>query len=262
MLPFVESRLQWMQTLPLLVPLLKSHSGVNSLISDKLERSKVDSHMYILILRTIVVYRWLPWKHWTFRMIFPQSLLMISKSLCAGVWRDFNARRYWIVSLSWTCWRTTETAAQFYPSSWKRYWTHCIGWTNVVGCSWQVWCCWKECVKMDNFALQHFINRISLLKLHYLVRFLQTLFQLLKMTVLLLSKLNSAKGRVNIGSWLQTFDTNFFLQIVVDVRSKVLSTTSTTSRWCQHPDSLNQVYAAFIQYMQLFIFPSFHRKKL
>ena len=29
----------------------------------------------------------------------------------------------------------------FYSTSWKRYWTHCIGWTNVVGCNWQVWCC-------------------------------------------------------------------------------------------------------------------------
>ena len=35
------------------------------------------------------------------------------------------------MSLSWTCWRTTETGANFYQSSWKRYWTHCIGCTNV-----------------------------------------------------------------------------------------------------------------------------------
>ena len=34
-----------------------------------------------------------------------------------------------------------------------------------------VWCCWKECVKMDNFALQHFINRIPLLKIRYLGSF-------------------------------------------------------------------------------------------
>ena len=93
------------------------------------------------------------------------------RSLCAGVWLDFNARRYLKLSLSWTCWRTTETGAKFYQSSWKRYWTHCIGWTNVVGCSWQVWCCWKECVKMDNFALQQIINRIPLLKFRYLGSF-------------------------------------------------------------------------------------------
>ena len=57
--------------------------------------------------------------------------------LCTGVWLDFNAWRYWKLSLSWACWRTTETGAKFYQSSWKRYWSHCIGWTNVVGCSWQ-----------------------------------------------------------------------------------------------------------------------------
>ena len=93
------------------------------------------------------------------------------RSLCVGVWLVFNVRRYWKLSLSWICWRTSETGAKFYPSPWKRYWVHCIGWTNVVGCSWQVWCCWKKCVKMDNFALQQFINRISLLKFRYLGSF-------------------------------------------------------------------------------------------
>ena len=38
---------------------------------------------------------------------------------------------------------------------------------NVVSCSGQVWCFWKEYVKMDNFALQQNINRISLLKFRY-----------------------------------------------------------------------------------------------
>ena len=41
----------------------------------------------------------------------------------------------------------------------------------MVGCSWQVWCCWKECVKMDNFSLQEFINRMPLLKFRYLDSF-------------------------------------------------------------------------------------------
>ena len=74
--------------------------------------------------------------------------------------------------ISWTCLRTTETGSKFYPSSWKRYWTHCIGWTNVVGCSWQVWCCWKKCVKMYNFVLQQIINLILLLKFRCLGSFL------------------------------------------------------------------------------------------
>ena len=75
------------------------------------------------------------------------------------------------LSITWTFWTTTETGANIYISSWKHYWTHCIGWTNVVGRSWQVWCCWKECVKMDNFALQQIINRIALLEFGYLGSF-------------------------------------------------------------------------------------------
>ena len=66
------------------------------------------------------------------------------RSLCAGVWLDFNARRYWKLLLSWTCWRTAEAGAKFYISSRRRYWTHCFGTTNVFGCSWQVWCSSKR----------------------------------------------------------------------------------------------------------------------
>ena len=44
------------QTLPLLVLLLKTHSGISNLISDKLEYSEGDSQLLILILLTIVVY--------------------------------------------------------------------------------------------------------------------------------------------------------------------------------------------------------------
>ena len=89
------------------------------------------------------------------------------RPLCTGVWIDFNARRCWKLSLSSICWRTVETGAKFYSTSWKIYWTRCIGWMNVVDCSCQVGCCWKECVQMDNFALQQFINRIPLLKFRY-----------------------------------------------------------------------------------------------
>ena len=40
--PIVESRLPRTQLLPLLVLLLKTHSGINNLISDKLEYSEGD----------------------------------------------------------------------------------------------------------------------------------------------------------------------------------------------------------------------------
>ena len=43
-------------TLPLLVLLQKTHSGISKLISDKLEYSEGDSQLLILILLTIIVY--------------------------------------------------------------------------------------------------------------------------------------------------------------------------------------------------------------
>ena len=114
---------------------------------------------------------WLPWKIWTFRMIFPQSSLMILK-----------ITMYW--SLTWLQCKTLlkfVTILNLLENHWdwnlilsnllKRYWTHCIRWTIVVGCSWQVWCCWKECVKMDNIALQQSVNGILLLKFRYLGSF-------------------------------------------------------------------------------------------
>ena len=93
------------------------------------------------------------------------------------------------------------------------------------------------------------------------VRSPQTMCQLLIMTLLLLSTRNPAICRVNIGSWLQISDMNCVLQTLLDVTGTV-SWSSTTSRWCQHPYSLTQVYAAFTQYLQLFISSSFSNKKL
>ena len=90
---------------------------------------------------------------------------------------------------------------------------------------------------------------------------IQTTFQLLIMTLLLLSTRNPANCRGNIRSWLQISDTNCFLQTLLVIKCTVFSTTSTTSRYCRHPYSLTQVYAAFIQNMQLFISSSFDRKK-
>ena len=54
--PFVESRLQKTHTLPSLVLLLETNSGINNLISDNLEYSEGASQLWILILLTIVIY--------------------------------------------------------------------------------------------------------------------------------------------------------------------------------------------------------------
>ena len=66
----------------------------------------------------------------------------------------------------------------------------------------------------------------------------QIMFQLLIMTLLLLSTRNPAICKVNIGSWLQILDTNCILQTLLVVKGTVFSTTNTTSRWCQQPYSL------------------------
>ena len=79
------------------------------------------------------------------------------------------------------------------------------------------------------------------------VRSAQTMFQLLIMTLLLLSIRNPAICRLNIGSWLQISDMNSILQTLLDVKGAVFSTTaSITSRWCQHSCSLTQVYARLL----------------
>ena len=62
------------------------------------------------------------------------------------------------------------------------------------------------------------------------VRSFQTMFQLLTMTLLLLSTRNPAICRVYIGSWLQIAEMIYFLQTLVDVKGTVFSTTNTTSR--------------------------------
>ena len=57
----------------------------------------------------------------------------------------------------------------------------------------------------------------------------QTVFQLLTLTLLLLSTRNPAICRVNSGSLLQIYDTNYFLQTFLDVKCKVFSTTATST---------------------------------
>ena len=183
------------------------------------------------------------------------------RSLCAGVWLDFNARRYWKLSLSWTCWRTTETGANFYQSSWKRYWTHCIGWTNVVGCSWQVWCCWKECVKMDNFALQQIINRIPLLRFRYLGSFPSDYVPTLDNDTFAI--INTQPSNMQGEPWIMIANSRqkWILQTLLVVKSTV-SSSSNMNRWCQSHYNPIPASAVSTRYMQLFISSNSDKKKL
>ena len=115
---------------------------------------------------------------------------------------------------------------------------------------------------MDNFALQQIIIRILLLKFRYLGSFPSDYVPILDNDTMLLPTRNPAICRVNIGSWLQISDMKFILQTLWDVKGTVFSTTNTKSRLWQHLYSLTQVYAAFIENMQLFISSSFTKKKL
>ena len=94
------------------------------------------------------------------------------------------------------------------------------------------------------------------------VRAPQTMFQLLIMTLLLLSTRNPTICRVNIGQWLQISDMNCILQSLLDVKGTVFSTTSTTSRWWQHPYSRVSAFEVSTGHMQLFICSCSDRKKL
>ena len=108
---------------------------------------------------------WLPWKQWTFGMIIPQSELMILKiTMC------------WC--LTWLQYKTllkTVTILNLLENHWDWSWVLPTLLKTLLKslyrvnerCSWQVWCCWMEYVKMDNFALQQIINRIFLLKFRY-----------------------------------------------------------------------------------------------
>ena len=184
------------------------------------------------------------------------------RSLCAGVWLDFSARRYWKLSLSWTCWRTTETGTKFYPASWERYWTHCTGWTNVVGCSWQVWCCWKECIKMEFCSATNYQSYPS-------AQISVPWFVPLRLCS------NSWQWHFcyyqhatqQYAGWTLDHDCNFPTWIVfyrLSWMQKVQFSQQPTlqSRWYQRPYSLTQVYAAFIQNMQLFLSSNSDKKKL
>ena len=74
-----------------------------------------------------------------------------------------------------------------------------------------------------------------------LVHFSLTIFQLLTMTLLLSQKRNSAKCRMGIGYWLRNLATQCVSQFLSDVEGRV-SSSRTTSRWCQCPVS---PYSAF-----------------
>ena len=91
--------------------------------------------------------------------------------------------------------------------------------------------------------------------------FPQTMFQLSKMAILLLSTRNPAIGRVNIGSWLRTLVKNCILQTLLVVKSTV-SSSNIMNRWFQNHYNPIPVFAVSTRYMQLFISSNSDKKKL
>ena len=80
MLQFFRFLFQWKQSLNSLDRKLKRHSAISNLIWDKLEHSEVVSQMWIFKPHIIVAYTLGQWKHWTFKEIYPQFQLIISKT--------------------------------------------------------------------------------------------------------------------------------------------------------------------------------------
>ena len=95
-----------------------------------------------------------------------------------------------------------------------------------------------------------------------LVRSPQTMFQLLIMT--LFAIINTQPSNMQGERWIliANFRHELYFADSLGREKYSFSTTSTTSRRCQHSYSLTQVYGAFIQCMQHFISSSFSRKKL
>ena len=185
------------------------------------------------------------------------------RSLCAGVWLDLNARHYWKLSLYWTCCgeplrlelnftHPLENVTELIVLG-KRMSSVAVDKFGVVGKN-----VWKWIILLWNkLSIVSFCSNFGTS-----VPSPETMFQHLTMTLLLLSTRNPAICRVNIVSWLQISDMNCILQTLLDVKGTVFSTTNTTSRWCQRPYSLTQIYAAFIQNMQLLISSNSDKKKL
>ena len=88
--------------------------------------------------------------------------------------------------------------------------------------------CWKECVKMDNFALQQVINRIPLLKFRYLGSFPSDYVPTLDNDTFAI--INTQPSNMQSEHWIKiaNFQQEFFLQTLLDVKGTVFSSSNTT----------------------------------
>ena len=113
---------------------------------------------------------------------------------------------------------------------------------------------------MDNFALQKIINRIPLLKFRCLGSFPSDLIPTLDNDTFTI--INTQPSNMQGEHWIMIANFRHELYFADYLGCKVYSFLKQHSKQMMPtPYSLPQVYAAFIQYMQLLISSSFDRKK-
>ena len=110
--------------------------------------------------------------------------------------------------------------------------------------------------------MQQIINRIPLLKIRYLGSFPSDNVPTLDNDTIINKQPSNMQGEHWIMIAIFRHDFCFADSLERKGCSFLNNNNQQTSIWCQHPYSLTQEYAAFIQYMQLFIYQSFDKIKL
>ena len=153
------------------------------------------------MLVIVVAYSLWQWKC-TFKILFLQFQLTISQTTRTSVWFYFNARLNWKMPLHRINRWTTKTGSKLYFWSRTRYWTHCFGKTNVFGCSWQVWCFWKEYPQWIMFLFSKFSTVSHDSSIATLLLFSLNLLQLLILTLLRFATINTQPNKIQGEHWI------------------------------------------------------------
>ena len=104
---------------------------------------------------------------------------------------------------------------------------------------------------MDNFALQQLINRSPLLKFRYLGSFPSDYVPTLDNDTFAI--INTQPSNMQREHWIMIANFRHELYFADSLGCKGYSFLNNNNQHYKHPYSLTQVYADFIQYMQLFI---------
>ena len=125
------------------------------------------------------------------------------------------------------------------------------------------WCFWKECVKMDKFALQQFINRILLLKFRYLGSFPSDYVPTLDNDTF--SIINKQPSNMQVEHWIMIANFRHELYFADSLGCKRYDFLINQHYKQMMPATLPShpnIRGFYTIYMQLFISSSFNKKKL